>query len=376
MLVTHFCQTGWTLQELLAPQDVQFFSKQWEEIFWISRIHPSSGQDEIVRRISQASGIGEKYLLGHSKVQSASIAARMSWAARRQTTREEDRAYSLMGLFDVNMPLLYGEGEGAFIRLQEEIIRRTDDMSIFYWRSGSTHRGCYDRFDDLSGLLAPSPDYFSTSSGAEAIAAQRRSLSAPYEITNKGLKIELPLARIGDRLYLSALDCYARYDILPGSRLYVEDSSISTVGVCLYRLYDGSNHFARVYPNWIIHFTNVDAVRETIFVRQPSPPSRWNGELSDELELPDTCTQLLLSSVRVLDVNPSVENGNFADCGKGRLTAVGLGFHSMTSTAKCSLGTQHILMRAKAGSTGFRDSSRFEDLFKPRVSLSSTICHL
>jgi hypothetical protein len=61
---------------------------------------------------------------------SASVARRMSWAARRRTTRIEGVAYCLMGIFDVNMPLLYGEGEKAFIRLQEEIIKENDDHSL------------------------------------------------------------------------------------------------------------------------------------------------------------------------------------------------------------------------------------------------------
>jgi hypothetical protein len=54
----------------------------------------------------------------------------MSWAVKRQTTRPEDQAYCLLGLFDVKMPLLYGEGAYAFIRLQEEILMRTDDDSL------------------------------------------------------------------------------------------------------------------------------------------------------------------------------------------------------------------------------------------------------
>ena len=69
------------------------------------------------------------------------VAQIMSWAAHRTTTRVEDRAYSLMGLLDVNMPMLYGEGKKAFHRLQLEVIRVSDDLSIFAWfdseRAGS-----------------------------------------------------------------------------------------------------------------------------------------------------------------------------------------------------------------------------------------------
>ncbi|KAK0722644.1 hypothetical protein B0T26DRAFT_628827, partial [Lasiosphaeria miniovina] len=60
----------------------------------------------------------------------------MSWASRRQTTRPEDIAYCLMGIFNVNMSMLYGEGgTKAFIRLQEGILRESDDQTILAWRN-------------------------------------------------------------------------------------------------------------------------------------------------------------------------------------------------------------------------------------------------
>ncbi|GES61640.1 HET-domain-containing protein [Aspergillus terreus] len=77
--------------------------------------------------------IDEDILLHRRPVSSASIARRMAWAAHRQTTRPEDVAYCLMGLFSVNMPMLYGEGDKAFLRLQEEIMKQSDDQSIFAW---------------------------------------------------------------------------------------------------------------------------------------------------------------------------------------------------------------------------------------------------
>jgi hypothetical protein len=78
------------------------------------------------------------------------VSEKMSWAEKRQTTRIEDMAYSLLGLFEINMPLLYGEGSRAFKRLQEQIIRKDADDSIFAWNLGSRSMG----------LLARSPDYF------------------------------------------------------------------------------------------------------------------------------------------------------------------------------------------------------------------------
>jgi len=77
----------------------------------------------------------------------------MSWAANRTTTRVEDRAYSLMGLLDMNMPMLYGEGKKAFQRLQLEIIRASNDQSIFAWR-------CDEKMVQTCSILADDPSFF------------------------------------------------------------------------------------------------------------------------------------------------------------------------------------------------------------------------
>jgi Heterokaryon incompatibility protein (HET) len=114
---------GWTLQELIAPRSVVFYSENWDRI-GTKREHRGL--------ISSFTGIHIE-ILYDGDVKSVCVAQRMSWASRRETTREEDIAYCLMGIFDVNMPLLYGEGEKAFLRLQEAIINTTDDHSIFAW---------------------------------------------------------------------------------------------------------------------------------------------------------------------------------------------------------------------------------------------------
>ncbi|KAE8365217.1 HET-domain-containing protein [Aspergillus caelatus] len=106
---------GWTLQELLAPSEVVFFSKDWVRFGERCSLAPRLTN---ITRIDEA--VLSRELPGFEK----SIAQRMSWAARRQTTRPEDMAYCLMGIFSVNMPMLYGEGGGkAFLRLQEEIMK-------------------------------------------------------------------------------------------------------------------------------------------------------------------------------------------------------------------------------------------------------------
>lgn len=116
---------GWTLQELVAPNNVVFFSRDWEEIGSKSSFTP------LIERIT---GIDRGVLLMNYP-EEISVATRMSWAAGRQTTRVEDRAYSLLGLFGVYMPTIYGEGEHAFVRLQIEIMKSFNDQSIFAWKS-------------------------------------------------------------------------------------------------------------------------------------------------------------------------------------------------------------------------------------------------
>ncbi|KAK1749627.1 vegetative incompatibility protein HET-E-1 [Echria macrotheca] len=115
---------GWTLQELIAPYHVHFFNQSW------SKIGEKKGLTKLLESIT---GVDESVLSGGS-LQHISVGRRMSWASNRRTTRPEDVAYSLLGIFDINMPMLYGEGMKAFIRLQEEILRQSDDQSLLAWR--------------------------------------------------------------------------------------------------------------------------------------------------------------------------------------------------------------------------------------------------
>src|SRR5271168_851945 len=128
--------------------------------------------------ISEITGIPTNILLG-GDVEGASVAQRMSWASKRKTTRVEDLAYCLMGMFGINMPLLYGEGERAFIRLQEEIIKVSDDHSLFAWKSFANH----------DGLLASSPAAF-LDSGNIIPFNPSRTLSGAITVNNKGIHLK------------------------------------------------------------------------------------------------------------------------------------------------------------------------------------------
>ncbi|KAI1124681.1 hypothetical protein F5Y10DRAFT_248845 [Nemania abortiva] len=121
---SHWVTRGWTLQELIAPPDVVFYSRDWEAF---------GTRSELLAALAEITLIDESYLNGRP-LEDASIAQRMSWASKRTTSREEDMAYCLLGIFDVNMSLIYGERSKAFRRLQEAISRENPvDHSIYAW---------------------------------------------------------------------------------------------------------------------------------------------------------------------------------------------------------------------------------------------------
>jgi hypothetical protein len=190
---------GWTLQELIAPKNVDFYDKNWVKIG--SKDTRSEQVTPFMEDLRFITGIDEVVLWKPAYMRSKSVAARMSWAQNRQTTRKEDLAYCLMGLFDVNMPLLYGEGDRAFLRLQEEIIKISDDHSIFAW----------DR--DLSesstvSCLASHPSWFKR--GAHVVPfGRKQSQSISYAITNHGVQIRLPLFQnpVSNVVY-GLIDCH------------------------------------------------------------------------------------------------------------------------------------------------------------------------
>jgi hypothetical protein len=119
---------GWTLQELLAPHYLVFVDSAWRRI---------GTRENWAADIEKASKIEARHLTAFTPTdfKSCSIAMRLSWASRRETTLEEDETYSLLGLFGTSMPLIYGEGRWrAFNRLQRELIMAYKDASIFAWK--------------------------------------------------------------------------------------------------------------------------------------------------------------------------------------------------------------------------------------------------
>ncbi|TFK79931.1 HET-domain-containing protein, partial [Polyporus arcularius HHB13444] len=222
---------GWTLQELIAPHLVVFLSHRWTVI---------GTKFSLIATVAEVTGIDERVLAQTfgGRLTKISVARRMSWTASRRTSRIEDRAYSLLGIFGVSMPIVYGEGLYSFTRLQIEILRHTQDHSIFAW--GSIHPDFnasirrYSREQALRigkvrsqqpchALLASSPNDFELSGyifpvymGAYTYHFGHRP-DWNYTLTSNGILITLPLstdyARTPfrhsekERVYAAALCC-------------------------------------------------------------------------------------------------------------------------------------------------------------------------
>ncbi|KAK4223149.1 heterokaryon incompatibility protein-domain-containing protein [Podospora fimiseda] len=217
---------GWTLQELIAPPLVEFYSHDWQEI----------GTKYSLRHvISKVTGIDLRVLEG-ADPSTCHVAERMSWAANRQTTRVEDAAYCLLGIFKVHMPLIYGEGQRAFYRLQKEIMKTTEDYTMLAWGlskflSNKHHwKGLANSIhDEPRRPLADSPNDFeehnrSSTSGwkysrlypdpSHVVAAQSNYSmdDTPPLITSRGLRVTLLLrpskTRPGDvHAYINCKTC-------------------------------------------------------------------------------------------------------------------------------------------------------------------------
>lgn len=158
----------------------------------------------LLYRLAKVTGIPRRVLASPYNPSAWSIAQRMSWASKRCTTRIEDEAYSLLGIFDVSLPLIYGEGCRAFMRLQEEIIQRSADYSIFAWDRHISNDYEHGR---CQLVFAESPADFCYDNITQCYQ-ESHGWVEPFEMTNLGLRLSIPLKQCGDsQLYHGILNC-------------------------------------------------------------------------------------------------------------------------------------------------------------------------
>jgi hypothetical protein len=257
---------GWTLQELLAPSFVVFYDCSWNEI---------GTKGSLRKEITTITGINSLF-----DIDQACVAEKMSWASGRVTTRLEDTAYCLMGLFGVHMTPLYGEGHNAFVRLQLEILSRSDDESIFAWQGYMSDQG---------GLLASSPKAFADSGDIEIFPYDEER--PQFAMTNKGLRLDLRLEKPlrssswgnangapkfdTPTEYLAPLNC---------GRLDETEDEIFPVAIKL-KQQGQHGQYMRVHDSglelWKAPKNRGKPRRQTVYIKQPI------GSLSDNQKFPE-----------------------------------------------------------------------------------------
>ncbi|KAK5719104.1 hypothetical protein LTR15_007627 [Elasticomyces elasticus] len=227
-------QRGWTLQELLAAEHVEFYNAGWGFL---------GSLNDVVASVAQRTRIDIDILLKARRLEQVSIAQRMSWAAGRETTRVEDRAYALLGIFGVNMALIYGEGPKAFRRLQEEILKKTTDQTRFAWGYLKTWV-----LGMPLGMFAGSPDDFETSHDFVP-GFQHNAEQDVMDLTNVGVHINLLVIRYNGH-YFGVLNC---------------------------RLQDHPDFYLALYlehPETAANDDHVFQIRDTSLYVQADPPGR------------------------------------------------------------------------------------------------------
>jgi hypothetical protein len=173
---------GWTLQELLAPRNIKLFNKRWIPITGVANDKEEFWpKNRVMMTLEKATYIPLGALC-HFQPGPNKVDERMMWAARRKTTRDEDVAYSLMGVFDVSLQIAYGEGgDRAFCRLIEAIMQ-AGDSSVHNW-SGVPAR------HHSSGAIPRSPQSFV----GQTLDSRSGLFPEPLEMTMTSLGLRLPL---------------------------------------------------------------------------------------------------------------------------------------------------------------------------------------
>ncbi|KAH7909625.1 hypothetical protein BJ138DRAFT_1154769 [Hygrophoropsis aurantiaca] len=172
---------GWTLQELLAPVKLKFYGKGWVPLSRAENDKGNGRDNRIMDAISTFTRIPISDLISFQP-RTDRVREKMSWASTRRTTKVEDVAYSLIGIFDVSLMVAYGEGRRAFFRLLETIVQQSNGLDIFQWKGEPSPHNialpssprCYPYRGDRGFALRPD-----------------RTGDQFFALTNIGLRIKL-----------------------------------------------------------------------------------------------------------------------------------------------------------------------------------------
>ncbi|KAK5630363.1 hypothetical protein RRF57_006078 [Xylaria bambusicola] len=280
-------QRGWTLQELIAPKIVHFFNKNW--------VHLGQKRD-LSLILVDITKIPRVFLLGIIPLHEASVAQRMSWATDRVTKRKEDLAYCLLGIFGITMPMIYGEGDQAFIRLQEEITKHINDDSILAWNFRSPGSILKSTVEEASGCaLASNPSSFANSSHIVPSGPKGGPLR-PLQTLGGSLLLQRPLYTDSYGQCFVVLECqldnqtdqaigipvqarfggYDDYIRLHGRPSVLLPSYIPDFSPCDIRLL--TNRFGAHYDEICHSFYIENALEKDLKLTRVTPRSSWDRE--------------------------------------------------------------------------------------------------
>lgn len=182
---------GWTLQELLAPENMKFYNREWRAFTearndkekrndWV----PEGEKNPVWRAILAVTRIPSSRLCFFSPG-AFDVAQRLSWAAGRRTTRIEDMAYALVGIFGIQMPVQYGEGKFAFQRLTEALLQRVHGHGIFIWTGPPSRHS--------AALPASIEGYLAAREAEDSVSVPNNFGDPSMMFTHKGLQVEVLL---------------------------------------------------------------------------------------------------------------------------------------------------------------------------------------
>lgn len=268
---------GWTLQELVAPRTLEFYNWAWLEF---------GTKESLASLIEDITRIPRDILSHEASLESIAIGRRMSWASKRHTTRSEDMAYSLMGIFDINMPMLYGEGSKAFIRLQEEIFRQSNDLSLLAWEALTGH----SEPQGLSGAFAQSPSDFDNCVDVCRVQGWIRNRNE-VAVTSKGVRLERAVLLPKDTGLYLLLDCAQQGSI-----------GVEHLGIKLRQTADG---YCKDLHSGLEAVSLSDAYHETIYLRKTISRSDSRRIIARDMHLVRVHLEHPLNPTNIIEAAPS-----------------------------------------------------------------------
>lgn len=209
---------GWTLQELLAPAKIKLYSADWLPL---SDFPNDKENTAIMHVVSDITGI-DHHNLRYFSPGLLNVREKMVWAASRKTTRVEDVAYSLLGIFDISMPIAYGESKRAFRRLMEAIVSDCREWQIFAW--AGPHSPYAASFPEspagYRALADTTASLMITMNPAGHLVHRRWDLGYPfYAMTKRGLELKVLLVEMMLHIRRELIEgtTYERLTLSPGT---------------------------------------------------------------------------------------------------------------------------------------------------------------